>query len=413
MENEIKLDGRVSPECLYEKRKQVVALHRKGMRLNAICETVGLCWKAVRKAIDLYESGGVRALRPKKWGRPAGTSRTLTAEQEKQVQKDICDKRPEQMKMDFALWTRVAVLVYIREHFGIDMPVRTVGEYLKRWGFTPQKPIKVAYEQKPEAVRKWLDEEYPAISARAKAENAEIHWADETAVMNSDVRGRSYSPRGVTPTTRSVWGARQRFSMISSVNNQGKCYWMIIDGVFNADRLTEFMESLVKDAPRKVFLVMDNLKVHHCKPVKEWLEKNRERIEVFYLPSYSPELNPDERLNADLKHAITASVPRRTRQGLLKKTKEHMNMVKSSPERVRTFHLSFPFLTVVVYAIGASPGLSRSLRHSLQRAVFFKARMKELVEKLPIDGEDLISGKILQLRRECNRHAYRRLVLGH
>lgn len=237
----------------------------------------------------------------------------------------------------FALWTREAVLIYIREHFGIDMPVRTVGECLKRWGFTPQKPIKVAYEQKPEAVKKWLDEEYPAISARAKAENAEIHWADETAVMNTDVRGRSYSPRGVTPTTRSVWGARQRFPMISSVDNQGKCYWMIIDGVFNADRLTVFMESLAKDAPRKVFLVMDNLKVHHCKPVKGWLEKNKERIEVFYLPSYSPELNPDERLNADLKHAITTSVPRRTRQGLLKKTTEHMKMVKASPERVKTY----------------------------------------------------------------------------
>ena len=121
--------------------------------------------------------------------------------------------------------------------------------------------------------------------------------------------------------------------MISSVNNQGKCYWMIIDGVFNADRLAEFMESLVKDAP----LVMANLKVHHCKPVKEWLEKNKERIEVFHLPSYSPELNPDERLNADLKHAITTSVPKRTRQGLLKKTTEHMNMVKSSPERVKTY----------------------------------------------------------------------------
>ena len=269
MENEIKLDGRVSPECLYEKRKQVIALYRKGMRLNAIGEAVGLCWKAVRKAIDLYESGGVRALKPRRWGRPVGTSRTLTPEQEKQIQKDICDKRPEQLKMDFALWTREAVLVYIREHFGIDMPVRTVGEYLKRWGFTPQKPIKVAYEQKPEAVKQWLGEEYPAISARAKAENAEIHWADETAVMNSEVRGRSYSPRGVTPTTRSVWGARQRFSMISSVNNQGKCYWMVIDGVFNADRLIEFMRGLVKDASRKVFLVMDNLKVHHCKPVKE------------------------------------------------------------------------------------------------------------------------------------------------
>ena len=186
-------------------------------------------------------------------------------------------------------------------------------------------------------MKKWLAEEYPAIFARAKTEKAEIHWADETAVMNTDVRGRSYSPRGTTPTTRAVWGSRQRFSMISSVNNQGKCHWMIIDGVFNADRLIEFMGSLVKDVPRKVFLVMDNLKVHHCKPVKEWLEKNAARIEVFYLPSYSPELNPDERLNADLKRAITTSVPRRTKDGLLKKTTDHMNMVKASPERVKSY----------------------------------------------------------------------------
>ena len=125
--------------------------------------------------------------------------------------------------------------------------------------------------------------------------------------------------------------------MISSVNNQGKCYWMIINEAFNADRLIEFMESIVKDVGRKVFLVMDNLKVHHCKPVKEWLEEHKDQIEVFYLPSYSPELNPDERLNADLKHAITASVPKRTRAGLLAKTKEHMDMVKATPERVKTY----------------------------------------------------------------------------
>lgn len=337
MKNQLKMDGRVSPEALHERRKLIVNLYRNGMKVMAITKVVGMSWNAVRKTIDLYEAEGMKALKPKKRGRPTGTARTLTPEQEKQVQRDIRDKRPEQMKMDFALWTREAVLVYIREHFGIKMPVRTVGEYLKRWGFTPQKPIKVAYEQKPEAVKKWLDEEYPAISARAKAEKAEIHWADETAVMNTDVRGRSYSPRGVTPTTCSVWGARQKFSMISSVNNQGKCYWMIIDGVFNADRLIEFMESIVKDVPRKVFLVMDNLKVHHSKPVQKWLEEHKEKIEVFYLPSYSPELNPDERLNADLKHAITTSVPKRTRQGLMKKTQEHMAMVKASPERVKTY----------------------------------------------------------------------------
>lgn len=337
MENQIKMDARRSPAALFEIRKQIVRLHRKGTGPMAIKEQTGISWGAIRKAIDLFEAGGMKALKPKRRGCRKGASRTLTPEQERQVRKDICDRRPEQMKMDFALWTREAVLVYIRDHFGIEMPVRTVGEYLKRWGFTPQKPVKVAYEQRPEAVKRWLDEEYPSISARAKAEKAEIHWADETAVMNTDVRGRSYSPRGVTPTTKAVWGARRRFSMISSVNNQGKCHWMIVDGAFNSDRLVEFMESLAKEVARKVFLVMDNLKVHHSGPVKEWLGKNKERIEVFYLPSYSPELNPDERLNADLKHAMATGVPRRTKDGLLKKTTEHMDMVKSSPERVKSY----------------------------------------------------------------------------
>lgn len=345
MENEIKMDGRVSPEALLEKRKQVVCLYKKGMKLKDISEATGLCWQAIRNAIDLFEQHGAKGLKPGRRGRPSGKGRRLTEEQEKQIQKDICDKRPEQLKMDFALWTREAVLVYIREHFGIDMPVRTVGEYLKRWGFTPQKPIKVAYEQKPEAVREWLVTTYPSIAARAKAEDAEIHWADETAVMNTDVRGRSYAPRGKTPTTRTVRGSRQRFSMISSVNNQGKCYWMVIDGTFNADRLIEFMESLIKDVSRKAFLVMDNLKVHHSKTVMAWLEEHKDKIEVFYLPSYSPELNPDERLNADLKHAITTSVPKRTKQGLRKKTEEHMTMVASTPERVKSYfkdrHVSY------------------------------------------------------------------------
>lgn len=335
----MKMDPRKSPSTLFEVRKHIVRLHKKGMGPMAIKEQTGVSWGAIRKAIDLFEAGGLQALKPKRRGCKKGTARTLSPEQERLIRKDICDKRPEQMKMDFALWTREAVLVRIRERFGIKMPVRTVGEYLRRWGFTPQKPIKVAYERKPEAVKRWLSEEYPAIAARAKAEGAEIHWADETAVMNNDVRGRSYSPRGITPTTRSVWGARQRFSMISSVNNRGKCYWMIVDGAFNADRLTEFMGSLAKEASRKVFLVMDNLKVHHSRPVKEWLERNKERIEAFYLPSYSPELNPDERLNADLKHAITTCVPRRTKRGLLKKTTEHMDMVKSSPERVKAYFL--------------------------------------------------------------------------
>lgn len=326
-----------SPVELHQRRKQVIRLYEKGVKVMQIVELTGLSWGAVDIAIKLYKEGGISVLKPKTRGRKTGTSRVLDKDQEARIRKLICDKRPEQLKMKFALWTRVAVRALILEEFDLDVTERCVGNYLKRWGFTPQKPIKKAYEQQPAAVREWLDKEYPAIARKAKSEGAEIHWGDETSVMNTDVRGRSYAPRGKTPVTYAVAGKREKFSMISTVTNQGKCRWMVIEGAFNSDQLIIFMESLMKDAERKIFLILDNLRVHHSKPVKAWLKGNNENIEVFYLPSYSPELNPDERLNADLKHKITTSVPARTKTKLLKATTSHMNLIENSPDRVKAY----------------------------------------------------------------------------
>jgi transposase len=164
------IDARKVPEGLYERRKQVVRLSRKGYGPMAIAELTGLSWGAVNTALKAYGSGGLDALRPKARGRKTGTKRLLSAEQEAEVRKLICDKRPEQMKMPFALWTRAAVRQLILERFGIALAVRSVGEYLGRWGFTPQKPLKRAYEQQPEAVKAWLDTEYPRIARRAREE---------------------------------------------------------------------------------------------------------------------------------------------------------------------------------------------------------------------------------------------------
>ncbi len=239
--------------------------------------------------------------------------------------------------MDFALWSRAAVMQLIERECGVTLHVRSVGKYLARWGFTPQKPIKRAYEQSPAAVQTWLEETYPAIAERAKAEGGEVHWGDETALVNTDVRGRSYAPKGKTPVAMAIGGTRQKLSMIASVTNQGKARWMIIDGNFNHEKLIEFFELLIHDARRKVFLILDNLGVHHCKPVKTWLAQHVEQMEVFYLPSYSPELNPEERLNADLKHVIGRKVPIRTKTKLRAAAEDHMRVVVSEPTRVKAF----------------------------------------------------------------------------
>jgi len=327
-------------EQLHERRKQVVRLHLRGTAVMQIASLTGLSYPTVRNAIELYDGGGWPALKPAPRGRDPGEGRRLSRDQEDSIRHTICDKRPEQLKMEFALWTRAAVMQLIERQFGIRLSVRTTGEYLRRWGFTPQKPIKRAYEQRPEAVKQWIEQSYPAIEQRAKLEGGEIHWGDETALVNTDVRGRSYAPRGKTPVTMAVGGTREKLSMISTVTNRGRANWMIIDGAFNHERLIEFLQALVRDGKRrrkKVFLILDNLGVHHCKPVKAWLADHERHIEVFYLPSYSPELNPDERLNADLKQAVGTKVPARTKAKLRAAADEHMRFIAANQDRVRAY----------------------------------------------------------------------------
>jgi transposase len=324
-------------EQLHERRKQVLRLHKKAIGVMRIVEMTGLSYPAVRACIDLFDAGGWGAIRPALRGRSPGTGRTLTQAQEDSIQRIIIDNRPEQLKMDFFLWSRAAVGQLIEQEYDIKLHVRSVGKYLKRWGFTPQKPIKRAYEQNPVAVQAWLEGEYPGIEQRARAEGGEIHWGDETALVNTDVRGRSFAPAGKTPVAKTVGGTRQKLSMIATVTNQGKTRWMIIDDAFDADKLIEFLASLIKDAGKKVFLILDNLRVHHSKIVKAWVAERIEQIELFYLPSYSPQLNPEERLNADLKQEMGKRVPVRTKAKLREAANQHMTMLDKNPERVMAY----------------------------------------------------------------------------
>lgn len=326
----------LSPEARHERRVQVIRLRKAGHTYEAIARQTGLSRTGVFNICARYEQRGTKALRDAVGGRKTGEGRRLTPAQEAEVRKLICDKTPDQLKMPYALWTRGAVAELIRHRFGIKMPVRTMGLYLLRWGFTPQKPIRRAYEQSPAAVRRWLEEDYPGIARRAKAEGAEIHWGDETGLRSDDVRGRSFAPKGETPVIR-INSNRQGLSVISSVTNKGEMRWKIFEGALNADILIDFLRRLVKGSKKKVFLILDNLRVHHSKPVKAWLAKREEQIEVFYLPSYSPELNPDEMANADLKHAVTSKAPARTKLQLVKAASSHLCSVQKQPHRVRRY----------------------------------------------------------------------------
>ena len=344
METEERTDYRkATPEVLYQMRKTVVSMYKKKKTVEEMKEITGFCERTIRQIIRDYKRGGMAALKPKTRGRKAGEKRVLTPAQEKEIIGIITDKNPDQLKMKCCLWTRNAVRQLIKEKYGIDMPIRTVGMYLQRWGFTVQRPAKQAIEQKPEAVQRWLKEEYPAIHSDAKKEGAEIFWGDETAVQNVANYARGYAPKGQTPVLK-MKAKKMHINMISAISNQGKLYFMFSQESINQQKLIEFLERLLKDVHRKVYIILDNLKVHHGKIVAEWIEKHKDQIQLFFLPSYSPEYNPDEYLNNDLKQSIGSQQQAQSEADLQQSADAFMTTLADDQKHVQSY-FDHPVLT--------------------------------------------------------------------
>jgi transposase len=324
------------PAAQAEKRRLAMTMREAGESFSAIGAALGVHYMTVSMWWDRYQAGGLAALAVRKRGPTPGAHRRLTPRQEQAIQRAITDTTPDQLKLPFALWTRAAIAQLIQRRFGLTLPVRTMGHYLARWGFTAQKPIKRAYEQRPEAIAQWLKTAYPRIKRRALAEGAEIHWGDETSLSTSDPRGRSFAPKGKTPV-RTVLSQRRSVSFLSAISNAGTLRFMVLTKAIDAPTLMRFFTRLCRDAGRKVFVILDNLNVHKARDVRTWLAEHADAIEVFYLPSYSPELNPDEYLNGDLKLSVARRAPARDRDGLRRTAMSRLRSLQRRPEQVKQF----------------------------------------------------------------------------
>ena len=302
---------------------------KRGDKKTEIALFYGVHANTVRDRWKFYKKEGIRSLSYQKRGARSENKKLLNATQEIEIQQMITDTMPDQLKLDLALWTTKAIKEPIEREFAIVIGRRAIGNYLRSWGFTPQKPKKRAYEQSSEKVQKWLAQEYPAIKEKATQEKATIHWGDE----NSNQHGRPYAPKGKTPVKKH---SSKRFSinMISTVTDQDLVQFMIYKENMNADILIQFLEQLIRSQENKVFLILDNLKVHHSKVVKRWVEEHIEKIELFYLPSYSPERNPDEYLNCDLKYGLSDKSAPKTQEKLKENLENHMNMIQKNKHRV-------------------------------------------------------------------------------
>jgi len=338
-----KRDARaVTPEAQVEIRRQAVKLHGKGLSYVEIAAELEVNRNSVSEWIRAYKRDGWSALKARKRGPKPGTTLQLNEDQQNLIRRKLVENDPEQVKLPFALWTREAVGLLIEQETGQQLDRRQVGRYLKRWGFTPQRPVKQAYQRCDKKVNAWLKEQYPAIKRKAKQENAEIHWTDETGLKSHDHRGRGFAPKGKTPV-RKHNPQYEKVNMISSVTNQGKLRFLCYQGSFNYRMFHKFLKKLILEARgRKIIVIVDNLRVHHAKVIKRWLSIYKRFIEVHYLPSYSPDLNPDEYLNCDLKTELAKRPERRTKGKWAETVENTASYLANQPDRVASYFKAKP-----------------------------------------------------------------------
>jgi transposase len=294
---------------------------------------LGVTRQSVGKWIVMYEEGGWDGLKLGRRGRRPEEQAKLKNNQCATIVRLIIDNTPDQLKLPFVLWTAAAVRDLVDERFGVFFPLRTMRKYLKKWNFTPQKPIRKAWQQSSTQVSKWLEETYPDIARHAKARGARIYWVDETGVTNQANSQKGYAPIGKTPILRQN-GTKRKVNMISGVTNRGDIRFMCYTSSMTQSKFILFLSKLLRSNDGPVVVITDNLSVHHGKRVKQWVSDQEGEIELEFIPGYSPELNADEYLNRDLKKNVNAKKTPDTVAEVKANVISFMRSLQQQPARV-------------------------------------------------------------------------------
>jgi transposase len=327
----------LSPDAQEALRMQAVeAVRTQGLKHVEAAMTFGVTRQTIDKWVKKSRKGGKKALKKRKRGRPPASSK-ISPRISALVVHIILASTPEGHGCTGVLWTRKTVGELIEAKGGPTLSRWTVGRLLKKWKLTPQKPAKRALEQNPKEVRQWLDAEYPRIVAKAKRMKAEIHWEDETGLRSDHQSGTTYGRKGKTPV---VSGTGKRFSinMLSTLTNKGFLRFMTYTQKFTTAVFIDFLKRLIKDTSTMPFVIMDRHPVHYrAKKVKQWLKEHRKDIQVFFMPGYSPQMNPVELLNQDLKANALGTKRPQSLQELKRNVRSHLRRKQRRPSEARAY----------------------------------------------------------------------------
>lgn len=318
-------------------RQQAYDAFKAGRTAYSVAKDLNLNESCVDNWYAKFRKEGAGVLTERRRGPAAATNAVLTEEELRQLLKAVTGTTPDQLMFDFALWSSRAVVAFVERKFKKKICRRTARRYLQHLGFTYQCPIRRAREQNAAAVNVWLEQTYPRIKEEAAKNSSKILWADEAAVQVGGIKPRGYAKRGQPPVLRTSGSRSVRCNTISAVGNRGDLMFMTFEGSMNVDIFKTFILQTIKEVGGPVTMIVDNLKVHHARCLKDWLEERRreDSFVLEYLPSYSPELNPDEYLNRDVKAGLAERALPSDSEAVKSAVVEHLSERKRNPEKVR------------------------------------------------------------------------------
>jgi transposase len=325
----------LSPAAQEDLRRRVVAAVKGGMSQAAAARAFQVAPKTVWRWVDAFDRKGNRGLNARRRGRRANEQKALTPRQQARLRRAIIHKCPDQLALPGLVWTRPQVRQLIRAWFGVNLSLVTVGKYLRSWGLSPQKPVRRAYEQDPQAVTEWLRVTYPAIAGQAKRDKAIILWLDQTGLRSDAAVGTTWAPVGQTPVVAKT-GRRFGVNVMAAISNKGELYFTCYHGSFTGEVLLGFLARLTRHLDRKIHLIVDGHSVHRRIMVRDWLAERTDDIEMHFLPGYSPELNPVELLNHDVKHHVAQARPANPTD-LATAASRHLRRRQNQPAAVKAF----------------------------------------------------------------------------
>ena len=325
---------RLDHKTLTELRKRAVESVQNGQSPEIVAKALGINRVTIYGWLSRYRNGGLSALDARKRG---GRKPKLNTKAIQWIYNTVTRKNPLQLKFTFALWTAKMVGEIIYRRFNIRLSKASVCRLLNQLGLTPQRPVWRAYQQRSEDVQKWLKEEYPRIRAMARKHNAMIFFGDEAGVRSDHHAGTTWAIKGKTPIVSST-GARFGLNLISAVSAQGEFRFMTVRGRINATKFIEFIKRLIHGVDRMVFLIVDGHPAHKAKIVNHFVDSVKDRFRLFYLPPYSPELNPDERVWNDLKNNAIGKQFITTPKKLYSSVISYLRFIQKSPDRVRSYY---------------------------------------------------------------------------